>query len=73
MAFAPVRKATDELKDQGLSAHLLDSTILAALCYATKTAMSRLRDPAKYVCRKQCMVATVTLCEESTIHGLKER
>ncbi|KAK6764292.1 hypothetical protein RB195_024566 [Necator americanus] len=33
-AFATVREATDQLTDQGLRAHLFDSTALPALCYA---------------------------------------
>ncbi|KAK6736074.1 hypothetical protein RB195_019009 [Necator americanus] len=36
-AFAPVRKATDQLTDHDLRAHLLDSTVLPALCYAAET------------------------------------
>ncbi|KAK6729879.1 hypothetical protein RB195_006747 [Necator americanus] len=36
-AFAPVREATDELTDQYLRAHLFDSTVLPALCYAAET------------------------------------
>ncbi|KAK6749545.1 hypothetical protein RB195_001890 [Necator americanus] len=63
-AFAPVREATDHLTDQDLRAHLFDSTVLPALCYAAETlrtqhlaglrssdlrGMSRLRDPAEYV------------------------
>ncbi|KAK6740493.1 hypothetical protein RB195_008759 [Necator americanus] len=36
-AFAPVREATDQLTDQDLSAHLFDSTVLPALCYAAET------------------------------------
>ncbi|KAK6735291.1 hypothetical protein RB195_018467 [Necator americanus] len=36
-AFAPVREATNHLMDQDLPAHLLDSTVLAALCYAAET------------------------------------
>ncbi|KAK6749451.1 hypothetical protein RB195_001826 [Necator americanus] len=33
-AFAAVREATDQLTDQDLRAHLFDSTVLPALCYA---------------------------------------
>ncbi|KAK6763477.1 hypothetical protein RB195_023976 [Necator americanus] len=36
-AFAPVREATDQLTDQDLRAHLFDSKVLPALCYATET------------------------------------
>ncbi|KAK6743566.1 hypothetical protein RB195_010687 [Necator americanus] len=36
-AFAPVKETTDQLTDQDLRAHLFDSTVLAALCYAAKT------------------------------------
>ncbi|KAK6749318.1 hypothetical protein RB195_001742 [Necator americanus] len=36
-AFATVRKATDQLTDQDLRAHLFDSTVLPALCYAAET------------------------------------
>ncbi|KAK6755116.1 hypothetical protein RB195_013848 [Necator americanus] len=36
-AFAAVREATYQLTDQGLRAHLFDSTVLPALCYAAKT------------------------------------
>ncbi|KAK6744956.1 hypothetical protein RB195_011582 [Necator americanus] len=36
-AFAAVREATDQLTDQDLRAHLFDSTILPALCYAAET------------------------------------
>ncbi|KAK6744254.1 hypothetical protein RB195_011140 [Necator americanus] len=36
-AFAAVREATDQLRDQDLRAHLLDSTVLPALCYAAET------------------------------------
>ncbi|KAK6750239.1 hypothetical protein RB195_002311 [Necator americanus] len=36
-AFAAVRKATDQLTDQDLRAHLFDSTVLPALCYAAET------------------------------------
>ncbi|KAK6754112.1 hypothetical protein RB195_013239 [Necator americanus] len=35
--FAPVREATDHLTNQDLCAHLFDSTVLLALCYAAKT------------------------------------
>ncbi|KAK6761527.1 hypothetical protein RB195_022555 [Necator americanus] len=35
--FAAVREATDQLTDQDLRAHLFDSTVLPALCYAAKT------------------------------------
>ncbi|KAK6747519.1 hypothetical protein RB195_000615 [Necator americanus] len=48
-AFAAVREATDQLTDHDLRAHLFDSTVLPALCYAAETGMSRLRDPAEYV------------------------
>ncbi|KAK6750351.1 hypothetical protein RB195_002369 [Necator americanus] len=45
-AFAAVREATDQLTDHDLRAHLFDSTVLPALCYAAETwadtaAMSR--------------------------------
>ncbi|KAK6761046.1 hypothetical protein RB195_022203 [Necator americanus] len=36
-AFAPVREGTDQLKDRDLRAHLFDSTVLPALCYAAQT------------------------------------
>ncbi|KAK6761151.1 hypothetical protein RB195_022279 [Necator americanus] len=36
-AFAAVREATDQVKDQDLRAHLFDSTVLPALCYAAET------------------------------------
>ncbi|KAK6762716.1 hypothetical protein RB195_023433 [Necator americanus] len=36
-AFASVREATDQLTDQDLRAHLFDSTVLPALCYAAET------------------------------------
>ncbi|KAK6726997.1 hypothetical protein RB195_004977 [Necator americanus] len=36
-AFAAVREATDQLTDQDLRAHLFDSTVLPALCYAAET------------------------------------
>ncbi|KAK6734001.1 hypothetical protein RB195_017646 [Necator americanus] len=36
-AFAAVREATDQLTDQYLRAHLFDSTLLPALCYAAET------------------------------------
>ncbi|KAK6761907.1 hypothetical protein RB195_022847 [Necator americanus] len=36
-AFAAVREATDQLRDQDLRAHLFDSTVLPALCYAAET------------------------------------
>ncbi|KAK6764765.1 hypothetical protein RB195_024914 [Necator americanus] len=36
-AFAAVRKATDQLTHQDLRAHLFDSTVLPALCYAEET------------------------------------
>ncbi|KAK6738656.1 hypothetical protein RB195_020647 [Necator americanus] len=36
-AFAAVRKATDQLRDQDLRAHLFDSTVLPSLCYAAET------------------------------------
>ncbi|KAK6757737.1 hypothetical protein RB195_015511 [Necator americanus] len=36
-AFTAVRDATDQLTDQDLRAHLFDSTVLPALCYAAKT------------------------------------
>ncbi|KAK6732235.1 hypothetical protein RB195_016553 [Necator americanus] len=36
-AFATVRKATDQLTDQDLRAHLFDSTVPPALCYAAET------------------------------------
>ncbi|KAK6760837.1 hypothetical protein RB195_022051 [Necator americanus] len=35
-AFAAVREATDQLTDQDLRAHLFDSTVLPALCYAAR-------------------------------------
>ncbi|KAK6735828.1 hypothetical protein RB195_018836 [Necator americanus] len=37
VAFAAVREATDQLTDQDLRAHLFDSTVLPALCYAAET------------------------------------
>ncbi|KAK6754350.1 hypothetical protein RB195_013384 [Necator americanus] len=40
-AFAAVMEATDQLTDQNLLAHLLDSTVLPALCYAAETALER--------------------------------
>ncbi|KAK6748749.1 hypothetical protein RB195_001398 [Necator americanus] len=36
-AFAAVREATDQLTDQDVRAHLFDSTVLPALCYAAET------------------------------------
>ncbi|KAK6763606.1 hypothetical protein RB195_024068 [Necator americanus] len=36
-AFAAVREGTDQLTDQDLRAHLFDSTVLPALCYAAET------------------------------------
>ncbi|KAK6757253.1 hypothetical protein RB195_015213 [Necator americanus] len=36
-AFTAVREATDQLTDQDLRAHLFDSTVLPALCYAAET------------------------------------
>ncbi|KAK6752305.1 hypothetical protein RB195_003615 [Necator americanus] len=36
-AFAAVRAATDQLTNQDLRAHLFDSTVLPALCYAAET------------------------------------
>ncbi|KAK6728958.1 hypothetical protein RB195_006175 [Necator americanus] len=48
-ALAAVREATDQLTDQDLRAHLFDSTVLPALCYAAETGMSHLRDTAEYV------------------------
>ncbi|KAK6737049.1 hypothetical protein RB195_019632 [Necator americanus] len=36
-AWAAVREATDQLTDQDLRAHLFDSTVLSALCYAAET------------------------------------
>ncbi|KAK6739410.1 hypothetical protein RB195_008099 [Necator americanus] len=36
-AFAAVREATDQLTDQDLRAHLFDSTVVPALCYAAET------------------------------------
>ncbi|KAK6760483.1 hypothetical protein RB195_021810 [Necator americanus] len=36
-AFVAVREATDQLTDQGLRAHLFDSTVIPALCYAAET------------------------------------
>ncbi|KAK6726965.1 hypothetical protein RB195_004953 [Necator americanus] len=36
-AFAAVREATDQLTDQDLRAHLFDSTVIPALCYAAET------------------------------------
>ncbi|KAK6748620.1 hypothetical protein RB195_001315 [Necator americanus] len=35
-AFAAVREATDQLTDHDLRAHLFDSTVLPALCYAAE-------------------------------------
>ncbi|KAK6753722.1 hypothetical protein RB195_012982 [Necator americanus] len=35
--FAAVGEATDQLTDQDLRAHLFDSTVLPALCYAAET------------------------------------
>ncbi|KAK6750034.1 hypothetical protein RB195_002185 [Necator americanus] len=35
-AFTAVREATDQVTDQDLRAHLFDSTILPALCYAAE-------------------------------------
>ncbi|EPB69911.1 hypothetical protein ANCCEY_11002 [Ancylostoma ceylanicum] len=39
-AFGPLREATVQLTDHELSAHLFDSTVLPALCYAAETAIS---------------------------------
>ncbi|EYB94618.1 hypothetical protein Y032_0169g215 [Ancylostoma ceylanicum] len=36
-AFGPLREATDQLTDHELRAHLFDSTVLPALCYAAET------------------------------------
>ncbi|KAK6765076.1 hypothetical protein RB195_025129 [Necator americanus] len=36
-AFAAVSEATDQPRDQDLRAHLFDSTVLPALCYAVET------------------------------------
>ncbi|KAK6736381.1 hypothetical protein RB195_019205 [Necator americanus] len=36
-AWAAVREATDQLTDQDLRTHLIDSTVLPALCYAAET------------------------------------
>ncbi|EYC30135.1 hypothetical protein Y032_0005g2468 [Ancylostoma ceylanicum] len=36
-AFGPLREATDQLADPDLRAHLFDSTVLLALCYAAET------------------------------------
>ncbi|KAK6745517.1 hypothetical protein RB195_011939 [Necator americanus] len=36
-AFAAVREAADQLTDHDLRAHLFDSTVLPALCYAAET------------------------------------
>ncbi|KAK6760917.1 hypothetical protein RB195_022112 [Necator americanus] len=36
-AFAAVREAADQLTDQDLRAHLFDSTVFTALCYAAET------------------------------------
>ncbi|KAK6742979.1 hypothetical protein RB195_010321 [Necator americanus] len=36
-AFAAVREATGQLTDQDIRAHLFDSTVLPALCYAAET------------------------------------
>ncbi|KAK6755766.1 hypothetical protein RB195_014262 [Necator americanus] len=36
-AFVAVREATDQLTDQDLRAHLFDSAVLSALCYAAET------------------------------------
>ncbi|KAK6757266.1 hypothetical protein RB195_015221 [Necator americanus] len=37
VAFSAVREATDQLTDQDLRAHLFESTVLPALCYAAET------------------------------------
>ncbi|EPB69072.1 hypothetical protein ANCCEY_11841 [Ancylostoma ceylanicum] len=36
-AFGPLREATDQLTDHEPRAHLFDSTVLPALCYAAET------------------------------------
>ncbi|KAK6738405.1 hypothetical protein RB195_020488 [Necator americanus] len=36
-AFTSVREGTDQLTDQDLPTHLLDSTALPGLCYAAET------------------------------------
>ena len=36
-AFGPLKEATDQLTDPTLRAHLFDSTVLPALCYAAET------------------------------------
>ncbi|KAK6737033.1 hypothetical protein RB195_019619 [Necator americanus] len=36
-AWAAAREATDQLTDQDLRAHLFNSTVLPALCYAAET------------------------------------
>ena len=36
-AFGPLKEATDQLTDPELRAHLFDSTVLPALCYAAET------------------------------------
>ena len=35
-AFGPLKEATDQLTDPELRAHLFNSTVLPALCYATE-------------------------------------
>ncbi|KAK6747825.1 hypothetical protein RB195_000799 [Necator americanus] len=39
--FAALREATDQLTDRDLRAHLFDSTVLPALCYAAEIALER--------------------------------
>ncbi len=36
-AYGPLKEATDQLTDPALRAHLFDSTVLPALCYAAET------------------------------------
>ncbi|KAK6742771.1 hypothetical protein RB195_010189 [Necator americanus] len=48
-AFAPVTKATNQLTDQDLRAHLFDSKVLPALCYA---------DHGRHRCHVRKLLAT---------------
>ena len=36
-AFGPLREVTNQITDSSLRAHLFDSTVLPALCYAAET------------------------------------
>ncbi|KAK6734000.1 hypothetical protein RB195_017646 [Necator americanus] len=77
-AFAAVREATDQLTDQYLRAHLFDSTLLPALCYAAETKMipdqvdTSFTSPQKCVTNGTCSysekVATKTFRPQVEVH-----